>query len=100
MSWGTWPIISIIDMGSALWESFAYHPTILTSWLYYFLTDYLYGNEITCEIVSFDPLITQKCNGSQTGSLINQKFISGIRLGLKLRQLERPFRQQFWTFGQ
>ena len=45
---------------SALWESFAYHPTILTSWLYYFLTDYLNGNELTCKTVSFYPLITQK----------------------------------------
>ena len=29
-------------------------------------------NELTCEMVSFDPLITQKCNGTQIGSLINQ----------------------------
>ena len=42
----------------------------------------LNGNELTCEMVSFDPLITQKCNGTQTGSLINQKFIPVIRLGL------------------
>ena len=69
---------------SALWESFAYHPTILTSWLSYFLTDYLNGNELTCKTVSFDPLIKQKCNGTQTGSLINQKSISAIRLELKL----------------
>ena len=65
---------------TSLWESFAYCPTILTSWLYYFLTNYLNGNELTCKAVSFDPLITQKCNGTQTGSLINQKFISAIRL--------------------
>ena len=35
-------------------------------------------------MVSFDPLITQKCNGTQIGSLTNQKFIPAIRFGLKL----------------
>ena len=34
---------------NALWESLAYVPTILTSWLYCFLTDKLKGNELTCE---------------------------------------------------
>ena len=66
---------------SALWESLACHPTIWTSWLYHFLTDDLEGNVLTG--VTFDPFVTQKCNGTQTGSSINQKFIPSIRLWLK-----------------
>ena len=31
-------------------------------------------------MVSFDPLITQKCYGTQIGSLINQIFIPAIKL--------------------
>ena len=68
--------------------------------LCYFLIDYLNGNLLTCETVSFDPLITQKCYGTQTGSLINQKFIPAIRLAVKLRQLERALRQRILTIGQ
>ena len=66
---------------TALWESLACHPTIWISWLYHFLTDDLKGNLLTG--VTFDPFVTQKCNGTQNGSSINQKFIPNIRMWLK-----------------
>ena len=63
---------------SALWESLTCHPTIWIFWLYHFLTDDMKGNVLTG--VTFDPFVTQKCNGTQTGSSINQKLIPSIRL--------------------
>ena len=66
---------------TALWESLTCHPTIWIFWLYHILTDDMKGNVLTG--VTFDPFVTQKCNGTQTGSSINQKFIPSIMLWLK-----------------